>query len=108
MFPSASIRRLADALLEAADAALSPDSRSARECRDARRGTGALAKPPVAAAALPPATDHARHPHRRQLRIQRVRRHGAAVARPQHCISPVSRATAGHEPRRPASQQHSQ
>ena len=31
------------------------------------------------------------HPHRRPLRWERTRRHGAVPERPAHCISPVVR-----------------
>jgi hypothetical protein len=36
-----------------------------------------------------PETPAAPHPHRRPVRIERVRRTGSAAPRPAHCLAPV-------------------
>jgi hypothetical protein len=45
--------------------------------------------------------DRVTHPHRRPLRaVSRARRPGAGAARPQHCVTPTTRA-AGDTPAKP-------
>jgi hypothetical protein len=93
MFPRTAIRRVADALLEAADAALSPDDAATPVAAELPGDHGTPATSAAVAAAPAPASPdaHLVHPHRTRLRIERVRRRGALPPRAQHCITPIAR-----------------
>lgn len=82
MFPSFPPRRIAETLLDLADALLRPlpEETEARSAEDA----GAQGVP-----------DWELHPHRRSARIPRDRRPGATPAPTHHCIVPLP-------PRKPA------
>jgi hypothetical protein len=69
MFPSRTPRRLADTLLELADAILRP-------LPDADGDPARIDGPEP-------------HPHRQPPRIARDRRPGAATTPPQHCLCPL-------------------
>jgi hypothetical protein len=112
MFPRPSIRRVAESLLDAADAALRPEAPApgaeGAPCDSAAaRATGRTTAPSAALGDAPCAhADASRdHPHRTRLRIQRVRRRGATPPRPQHCITPVTRPATAHEPHRAGSRE---
>jgi hypothetical protein len=101
MFPRPSIRHLADALLEVADAALQPQAGVVSE-------NGDVALQPqagVVSEAADVAEAHRMHPHRRPVRIERVRRRGATPPQSQHCITPVTRASRRDDGARAASRE---